>query len=165
MRASLPTHDSIQEFEGARHDRLWDGMTLWGYRDGAAGAAYMLGYSVEMALKCAYFRLAGLRVFDPIARPELRSAEARARVLGLATQTESFHSVQFWCDLLCKHRHDLLSPLDPTLEQRLVTETGIVYDRWWVDMRYKAEKLSRNELEHLAAAADWFDRNYPDLYR
>jgi hypothetical protein len=167
MRTLLPLNDSIQEFEQARHDRLWDGLTLWIQGDGSnsAGSVYLLGYAVEMALKCAYFRLVGLRVSDPIARGELRTAEARARVLGVATPPESFHSVRFWCDLLRAHRSATRNPLATPLEQRLVAETGIVHDRWWVDMRYKANHTRPAELERLQEAATWFDRVYPDLYQ
>ncbi len=118
-----------------------------------------------MALKCAYFRLAGLRVFDPIALRELRTAEARATVLGVTTARESFHSVRFWCDLLRTHRRDAQTPLAAALEQRLVAETEIVYHRWWVDMRYKANPTLPAELERLQEAATWFDLVYPDLYR
>lgn len=96
MRASLPTHDSIQEFQGARHDRMWDGMTLWleGHTDSAAGAVYLLGYCVEMALKCAYFRVLGLQISDPITALELRAAQAKA----VATLDRVLKAVE-WFDL------------------------------------------------------------------
>lgn len=167
MRVLLPQHDSIQEYELARHDRLWDGLTLWseGHSSGAAGAAYLLGYSVEMALKCAYYRVVGLRVGDPITRQELRAAEAKARILGITTSPEGYHSVQFWCDLLREHRRAGRAPLSAAIEQRLVAETRIVYDRWWVEMRYKANYTLPVELERLQQAADWFDRAYPELYQ
>jgi hypothetical protein len=166
MRALLPTHDSIQEFEKARHERLWDGVTLWveGHQESAAGAVYLLGYSVEMVLKCAYFRVLGLRVSDLITSHELRSARAKAKLLGITTDAESYHSVQFWCDLLRTHRRAANDPLPPGVEQRLVAETAVVYDRWWVEMRYKANRATPPVLGRLLEAAEWFDRAYPELY-
>jgi len=166
MRALLPTHDSIQEFEKARHERLWDGMTLWveGHRESAAGAAYLLGYFVEMALKCAYFWVLGLRISDSVTGQELQVARAKAKLLGVTTPAESYHSVRFWADLLRTHRRAANDPLAPTLEQRLVAEADIVYDRWWVEMRYKANRTTAPGLERLLEAAEWFDRAYSELY-
>jgi len=124
MRASLPTHDSIQEFEGARHDRMWDGMTLWleGHTDSAAGAVYLLGYCVEVALKCAYFRVLGLQISDPITALELRAAQAKAVAYGITARTEAYHSVQFWCDLLREQRRAIGLPFESIFEQQLIDE-------------------------------------------
>jgi hypothetical protein len=164
MRALLTSYDSIQEFEQARHDRLWDGLTLWseGHSNGPPGAVYLLGCSVEIALKCAYFRVLGLRISDPL-DTELRQAPTIAKFLGVVEAPESRHSVLFWSALLRAKRRQLQRPFDPQFELRLVAETRIVYDRWCVEMRYKANKTTPAMLEAIIAAAEWFDRNYTQL--
>lgn len=166
MRNFYPLSDSIQEFEQARQDRLWDGLTLWsdGHPNSPSGAVYLLGYSVEMALKCAYFRFLGLRISDPITKAELSTARAKAKLLGVVVDAESFHSVLFWCDLLRAERLAANKPLPLHVDQRLVSEAKIVYDRWWVEMRYKAGRTTSAVLENLIAAAEWFDRNYQQLH-
>lgn len=166
MRAHLPSYDSIQEFEQARHDRLWDGLTLWsdGHTNSPAGAVYLLGYSVEMMLKCAYFRVLGLGISDHIGNQELKTARAKAKMLGVVHDAESFHSVLFWCDLLCAQRVAVNKPLAPPFVHRLARETGIVYDHWSVEMRYKASRTTPMMLESLIATVEWFDLNYTLLH-
>ena len=39
-----------------------------------------------------------------------------------------------------------------------------IYDRWWIEMRYKRAYSSRMDLEQLASAVDWIDKNYTTLY-
>ncbi len=165
MRNLLPQYDSIQEFEEARQDRLWDGLTLWseGHGNSAAGATYLLGYSVEMALKCAYFRVLGLRISDPVTA-ELKQAPTMAKQIGVKEAPESLHNVLFWCELLRAKRRLQQRPFDGPFERRLVAETRIVYDHWWVEMRYKAGRTTPTMLENLLSAVEWFDRNYPQLH-
>lgn len=166
MRALLPQHDSIQEFEQARHDRLYDGLTLWseGHDHSPAGAVYLLGYTVEMALKCAYFRVLKLPISDPITGSELKTARGKAAVFGITAPPESYHSVRFWCELLREQRRSDNMPLEASLDQELVAETAAVYDRWSVEMRYKASYTALGTLSRVLQAAEWFELNYVRLY-
>lgn len=163
MRALMPTIDCIQEYEQAMSDRLWDGMSLWATsRD--PGAVYMLGYVAEIAIKCAYFRVSGFTIVQPIGHPELRTAQARAQVLGVTAPREGYHSIRFWRDLLIEHRHAAGRPLAAATERELIVAVNAVYDHWWIEMRYKRAYSSRTDLEQLAAAVDWIDKNYVALY-
>jgi hypothetical protein len=163
MRPSMPKFDCIQEYELARSDRLWDGMSLWTTnRD--SGAVYMLGYTAEIAVKCAYFRVSGFSIVQHIGKHELNTAKARATTLGVTTGHEGFHNIRFWCDLLIEHRRAGLRPLAATTEADLIVAANAVYDRWWIEMRYKRAYSSRTDLEQLAAAVDWIDNNYVALY-
>lgn len=163
MRMNMPEFDSIQEYEQARSDRLWDGMALWS-TSRWPGAVYMLGYAAEIALKCACFRFAGIPIMQPIGSAELRTAYMQARHLGVTTPNESGHSVRFWRDWLVEHRRAVGRPLSPALEDSLNSAVDAIYDRWWIEMRYKQARSSPVDLEILAAAVDWIERNYVTLH-
>lgn len=163
MRSLMPTFDCIQEFEQAKADRLWDGMSLW-LASREPGAVYVLGYAAEMAVKSAYFRLSGFTIVQPIGRHELNTARARASTLGVSAHWESFHSLRFWRDLLVAHRHAVARPLSSSVEASLRAAVDTIYDRWWIEMRYKRGYSTRTDLEQIAAAVDWIDKNYTTLY-
>lgn len=163
MRALMPTFDCIQEYEQARSERLWDGMSLWS-TSREPGAVYVLGYAAEIAVKCAYFRLSGFTIVQPIGHAELDAARARAHVLGVTTPREGFHSLRFWRDLLVEHRRAAARPLTPPTEASLSMAVNTIYDRWWIEMRYKRAYSSRMDLEQVASAVDWIDKNYTTLY-
>ncbi|MBK8255828.1 MAG: hypothetical protein IPK82_24575 [Polyangiaceae bacterium] len=163
MRALMPAFDCIQEYEQARSERLWDGMSLWATnRD--PGAVYVLGYAAEIAVKCAYFRFSGFTIVQPIGHAELNTAQARAHVLHVTAPREGFHSIRFWGDLLIEHRRAAARPLPAATEASLKVAVDAVYDRWWIEMRYKRAYSSRTDLEQLAAAVDWIDNHYVALY-
>ena len=134
MRALMPTFDCIQEYEQARSERLWDGMSLWSTsRD--PGAVYVPGYAAEITVKCAYFRFAGFSIVQPIGHSELKTACARAKTLGVTTPWEGFHSIRFWSDLLMAHRRAAARALDAATEASLHIAVNAINDRWWVEMR------------------------------
>ena len=164
MRASMPAFDSIQGYEDARADRMWDGVALWSL-DRDHGACYLMGFAAEMALKSAYFRYQGHPIVQPIGRAELDTATSLSNVLGVTAGREGFHSVLFWVDLLLATRSARSQPLKRAAESLLRSNVQTVYDIWWIDMRYKsAAATSRHELERLAAATSWIDKNYVALY-
>jgi hypothetical protein len=99
-----------------------------------------------------------------IGHAELNTAYARAQALGVTTPREAFHSIRFWSDLLIEHRRADARPLAPALEESLSGAVNAVYDRWWIEMRYKRAYSSRMDLEQLAVAVDWIDQNYVALY-
>jgi hypothetical protein len=163
MRALMPTFDCLQEYEQAMSDRLWDGMSLWSLsRD--PGAIYVLGYAAEIIIKCAYFRFSGFTIVQNIGHAELNTAAARATTLGVTTHREGFLGIRFWSDLLIAQRRAAARPLTVTMETALRSNVDVVYDRWWIEMRYKRAYSSRMDLEQLAVAVDWIDKNYLTLY-
>jgi len=64
-----------------------------------------------------------------------------------------------------KH-HSLLSIARAGRQQirRLRVAVDAIYDRWWIEMRYKRAYSSRVDLELLVAEVDWIDRHYVSLY-
>lgn len=167
MRVSMPPHDSIQEFEQAKDDRFWDGAALNLCNHGS-GSVYVFGYKVEIALKCAYFRFIKHPIYQSIEKnPDLLKAETRAKALKIpVAKSEAFHSVLFWCELLRAERADKGSAFALAFDAALVHQTRVIYDRWWVDMRYKSRRYTTAlDMEAVLAAADWFDRNYDNLWK
>jgi hypothetical protein len=168
MRPVPLPNDTIDGFEDARRARLEEGLYLWAYADAPAadaGAAYLLGYSIEIALKAAYFRVEGLAAAFPIDHQVLNTARHKVGLLGVTTPHESFHSILFWCEALRALRSSLGSALPPVADASLRLHARSSYDRWWVGMRYQPSATSAAELDELVAAASWFDSNYPVLYR
>lgn len=157
--------ETLQDFELAREERLWDGTSLWnGTPPRVQGGIYLLGYHAEMSLKVAYFRWQGVTIATAIDRPRLNTARGRATVLGVTTPDESFHSLRFWRDLLVAERATAGTPLDPPLAAGLHANVETIYARWGVEMRYRTPRESLIDLEVTAAAADWIDRNLTRLY-
>lgn len=151
--------ETLQDYELARQERLWDGMSLW-VSARSHGGIYMLGYHAEMSLKLAYFRWQGLHIATVIDRARLDTAKAKGRLLGVTTPILGFHSLQFWRDLLKAERAAASKPLDPQLAADLHVHVDAIQTRWAVEMRYRAPASSAADLEMVAAAVDWLDRNH-----
>lgn len=168
MRPVPLPQDTIDGFEDARRARFEEGLYLWAYADAPAnpaGSAYLLGFSIEIALKAAYFRVEGLAPAFPIDHQVLNTARNKAGLLGVTTPHESFHSLVFWCEALRALRVSLGSPLPPAADAPLQRYARSSQDRWWVGMRYQPSATSAAELDDLVEAASWFDSNYVLLYR
>lgn len=155
--------ETLQDYELARQERLWDGVNLW-LSARPQGGVYMLGYHAEMSLKLAYFRWQGLNVATVIDRARLDTAKAKGKVLGVTTPILGFHSLRFWRDLLEAERAAASRPLDPQLAADLHVYVNAIHARWSVEMRYGAPKSSMVDLEVVAAAVDWLDTNHSRLY-
>jgi hypothetical protein len=154
----------LQDFELARGRRLWDGVGLW-HLNHDHGAVYLLGYHAEMTLKCAHFTIIGHQPNSPIGKPELDTALARAKILGVTTPNKSFHSVRFWADALAAERSARNRALDAQLAADLAMHASAIEARWFVEMRYVASTVTRIDLEIVSASVDWLDRNYNALAR
>jgi len=155
--------ETIQDFELARQERLWDGMSLWVARR-AQGGVYSLGYHAEMTLKAAYFRFRGLTPAHVVDRALLNTTEARARQLGVFTPPAGFHSLRFWRDTLIAERAAVGQSLQITLAHAIGRHVDVIHAQWQVEMRYRAPVSTLAHLEAVGAAVDWLDRNYDALY-
>jgi hypothetical protein len=79
LRGSLDlVPETVQEFDIAASEKLTSGQALIVAGDSGA-AIYLLGYSAEMLLKNAYFRLTGAALADEI---ESRLKPARSSAKG-----------------------------------------------------------------------------------
>jgi len=155
--------ETLQDFEMAREERLWDGVSLW-CSQRAQGGIYLLGYHAEMTLKSAYFRLTGLSIAKPIDRYVLQTALGKAKLLGVSTPHEGYHGLRFWCDLLVAERSARGIPLPSPLLNILTHQVDIISSRWSVEMRYRTPSTRPLDLESTVTAVDWLDRNFVLLY-
>jgi hypothetical protein len=155
---------TLSDFEAARQERLWDGISLW--CDGRPqGGIYLVGYHAEITLKAAYFRQRGFLSHQTIDDPHQRElVKTTARGLGVITPPESLHSLRFWRDLLIRDRIRAGTPLPPQIEIELTSHVDTLYSLWKVEMRYASPIHNIRHLETAMVAANWLDLNYQALY-
>src|SRR5262249_7006483 len=98
--------ESIREFRASAQLRFEDGLALAGAGH-RTGAIYLWGYSAEMTLKAAYFRLTGLAETDIITwAGHIHPAIQRGRVTFLIAWPlpGQGHNVRAWAELLVAER-------------------------------------------------------------
>jgi hypothetical protein len=98
--------ESIREFRASAQQRFEDGLALAG-QGRRTGAIYLWGYSAEMTLKAAYFRLTGLAATEVITwGGHIQPAIDRGRnVLGVVwPHPGQGHNVRAWAELLVAER-------------------------------------------------------------
>lgn len=154
--------DSIARFRSAAVGRYRDADALFeaGRR---LGAIYLYGYTAEMLLKAAYFRLAGRAPDDPIERSHLDAAKRHAtRNLGL-TWTGNFHDLGAWVDLLVHERRSRGAPHPPAVARELPSRVYTLYANWRESIRYDTARPSAREAAETRGSAAWLLRRYPEL--
>lgn len=162
----LASTDSVREMEQAAEDRYWDALTC-GLESRSFGACYLLGYVVEMLLKCAFFRYDG-RSLDSDLRPYL-SAAAREETFRRGDHSRRFaghplHNIEAWINHLVEARDRADDPLDPRLAARLIVEGSWVARNWSEAMRYRRSVEAGPEAERFLEVADWIRSNHMDLW-
>jgi hypothetical protein len=164
VRDLLPQSDSLQGYERARTERLYDGLCLE-YGERHFGAVYLLGYSVEMTLKIAYFRLRGYGPAQSISGPELHGARTEANNLGIAHRHEGFHGLLFWADLLIRYRAGMARAFEQAFSIELMGRAHDIHNNWKVEMRYSHVELNGSDFRRVCNAALWFEENSERLWR
>src|SRR5687767_599132 len=99
----LSADHTIREFRTAALMRLREAthLAVAGHR---LGAVYLSGYSAEMLLKAAYFRLSGWGLTAPIALADIQGAKVHATsTLGLPWPG-NLHDLTKWAALLIEER-------------------------------------------------------------
>ena len=163
VRDRLPKVDTLGEFETAREERWRDGLVL-AVRGRRMGAAYLLGYVVEMTLKSVVYRLWDFRPGDPINRETLVTIRELARAdLGVDVNPEGFHNPVFWGRIIVMMRIQLECPLEQGLGIELVDRTLRIYSNWNVSMRYCRDRVSVDDLRDLVEDTMWVQSNYDVL--
>jgi hypothetical protein len=133
-RIKVHDHDSVQHFEHAARRNYRDAEVLR-RANRRLGAIYLYGYSVENALKAAYFRA----LFNATGRPittavdkKLRNTEWDLRSkLNLPTKPkndpENQHDINIWALLLAWRRHSLRVPYAPPFAQEVTDRAAELY--------------------------------------
>ena len=129
----------------------------------ALGAVYLYGYSAEITLKVAYYRIIGLVPTTPIdQRLHRRPAENRISAMTPLASGPPGHNISGWAKLV-----------EQTRPVRWPTAFAVVYYHrvddlvacWAEFLRYRANEPFQEELRAVRQAAWWFRRNSGTLWR
>ena len=123
------------------------------------GAIYLWGYSAEMILKAAYFRLIGLAETDLITiAGHVQPAIDRGRsVLGIAwSRAGQGHNVRAWAELLVAEHAATPGAAYPTPFDVEVQERGQAIGQLWSEtLRYHKNVAYAYEMNQVRQASEW----------
>ncbi len=145
--------ETLGDFELAAEERYWEGMELLLVPRNAMGI-YLLGYSAEMLLKSAFFRLDGATPRD-VVKPRLKSAKTNQLI-----PAESYHSLLFWLAVIRESRIRQSKPLDAAFDRLAGRRISGIYDEWWIEMRYRPDSAQLNEAGMILEDVTWLRDNY-----
>ena len=137
------------------------------------GAIYLFGYTIEIRLKCAYYRLEGIPLNHNLNAPlpgnidspfKLASMEIK-RLLGPTAPNTVGHHLPGWGSLVIAARAGSpLGSFDVPFRKALLLHTKNVFLCWSEILRYRANKPYDKESEAVADAAQWLRKNYRRLW-
>src|SRR5437879_6241571 len=108
--ARTPADHSIRDFRAAAGLRYREARRLAIAGDRLA-AIYLWGYTAEMLLKAAYFRLRGWLPTQAITLTDIRDARNYAiSNLHVSWPQPNLHDLSRWCELLIEQRKQQLAP-------------------------------------------------------
>jgi len=153
---------TITRFRAAAGARYGEARRLEteGYR---LGAIYLFGYSAEMLLKAAYFRVRGFAANATITVADMNQARNRAINVLHLTWNDRLHDLVGWVTLLINERVTLQQPLAWRFRRTLNARVGIVYRNWREHLRYHDSIPYATELNSVRATATWLLAQYPQL--
>jgi hypothetical protein len=137
------------------------------------GALYLYGYTIEIRLKTAYYRLTNVppswNVETPVPpSPDSPRKTAQRQIgvlLGLANPAQAGHHLIGWATLLADTR--ALHPLGafvPVFQKQLLDHAQAAARHWREFLRYRANKPYDLESTEVIDAANWIQRNYRRLW-
>jgi hypothetical protein len=159
--------DCLRKLEGAAKQRYAEAQEFQSNRP--LIALYLFGYSIEMRLKAAYYRLIGLAGDSPLNNPR-DTAEARIKQLiksgSITTPPVSAgHNIMGWASILEEKRRDLGRDLPSDFCRQMHRHARITAENWSIILRYRANKPTAKELKTVSGAAKWFSQNAGKLWR
>ena len=160
---ALTNPETLQDFELAAQDRYWEGLELM-VAGREPGGVYLLGYTAEMLLKLASFRLESVRPTDPV-KPRLAPVRQWMKQTCPGIDSEGFHSLVFWATYLRTKRRQQGRPLDPLTESQLAERTRCLYAVWTVEMRYRSLRRPASDWRSAYDSVEWIRENYLRLWR
>jgi len=148
--------DSIREFRRAARQRFQDGLAL-AAAGRRTGAIYLWGYTAEMSLKAAYFRVIGFPANRTITPANLRAAAASAPPLGFVW-AGNLHHVESWGRLLVRTRARISGFAYPaaTFGDEVLARSGLLQRLWTEVLRYHENLAYSHEVEQVHEIANWF---------
>ena len=157
--ARVSTDETIHNFRRAAGARYAEGSWLATHGDRLA-SIYLLGYSAEMLLKAAFFRLEGYGPGDPL---PLKSAPAYARSWGLAGP-RNLHDLPWWATLLVERRKLDGRPYPLAFSSSLVANVNHTYRNWREYLRYRTNRPTAGEVAEVRHSVTWLMGQYRFLY-
>jgi hypothetical protein len=150
--------ETIREFRAAARQRFQDALALAG-SGRRTGAVYLWGYSAEIILKAAYFRLRGLAEADVITWVgHIQPAIERGRNLfGIAwPRPGQGHNVRAWADLQIAERAATPGAAYLHAFGRDVQRSGQAIGQLWSEaLRYHKNLAYIYEMNQVHEAAEW----------
>jgi hypothetical protein len=163
--------DTLEKLEDAARRRYAEARELEGSEP--LGAVYLYGYTIEIRLKGACYRLANTNPRHDLAAAAgggalspRALAEARIRQLvGAAAPRQVGHFLGGWLTLLHDARATRgLAPLSATVRRTIDRHVLNAQLCWSEQLRYRANAPYDYELRQIAAAARWIKMNYRRLW-
>lgn len=163
--------DTLAKLEAAATRRHAEARRLAAHEP--LGALYLFGYTVEMRLKAAYYRLVGVPMNWNIENPLVAGADSPRRhaqrsiqgLVGLGSPNAAGHHLVGWATLLIDTRsHHALGGYPGVFQQALSDHAQAVGRQWKETLRYRANRPYDEELDEVIAAARWVQQNYRRLW-
>ena len=126
---------------------------------------YLAGYSAEMTLKAAYFRIVGTKLTEPISLRELNTVKDRYKAQSGSNWPGNLHNLIAWADLLIAERQIRGVPLSKPLSKRLSGQVQRIAANWREDLRYHENRPRPSELSATFQSIEWLFANESQLVR
>lgn len=161
--ARTPTNHTIRDFRAAAAQRYQEGRHLAIAGDRLA-AIYLWGYTAEMLLKAAYFRLRGWFPVQPITLADIRDARNHAiNNLHLAWPQPNLHDLSRWRELLIEQRKQQLVPYPWAFTRSFNARVTRIYVNWREHLRYRTNRPYHGEMASTYQSVTWLLGQYRHL--
>ena len=167
-RLGTPDDDFIPIFERAATRNFLDAERLRQSNRGLA-AIYLYGYSVEMRIKAAYFRVVFPNQMPPLPLTTRIDSRRRSAAMNewsgilVPRRPNGPHDIEFWAWLLVKKRESLTIGHPPAFANEITNRAANLYVYWREYIRYRSVKVHPSEVAVVKSEAVWFQREYHQL--
>jgi len=149
--------ETVQEVTLAASRRLDEAQKLF-VQTRYHTAIYLGGLSAEMFLKTACFAVDGAGLADPISA-HLQPIKSKQYKPPFKADFESGHGLWFWSQELISRR----TATKKRLPNRFLQVSAVLYNDWFVGMRYRSGAATMEEAAVFLQAVEWIADNYTTL--
>jgi hypothetical protein len=163
--------DTLTKLEGAARRRYAEALHL--VNDEPLGALYLFGYTIEMRLKAAYYRLINVppqwnldHALAPGSSGPRQQAQQQVKLLlGPGAPNQVGHHLVGWAGLLVSTRAGhALGPFAAGFQRQLTDRVQAAGEQWSETLRYRTNRPYNDELNAVVDAARWIKANYRRLW-
>lgn len=149
-------YNCISTFREAAGRRFQEGGVLRQQRQWTS-AIYLMGYTVELAVKSAVLTVDGFSPRQPVTLQDLRRLVAFGRAQYGLPQPRNLHDYTFWSLFLVQHRVARARPYGiPGTGQEIIRRSHETYCRWRETLRYRINNPYGHEVARVYDNAQWF---------